>query len=156
MIDPLALGATLYMPATRPDLPSRTFGGGIPDLRSCVVCLEDAVHAREVGLALARLHALLAGLPEHPSVHIFVRPRDPAMLARILRMPGAERLAGFVLPKVTPETLPLWLGQLVSPNHSIMPTLETREAFDQAELRRLRDQLLAVQNRGADDQDRRQ
>jgi citrate lyase beta subunit len=147
MIDPLALGATLYMPATRTDLAARAYGGAIPGLRSCVVCLEDSVRIDEVPQALANLHALLAGLPESARAYIFVRPRDPAMLAGILCMPGADRLAGFVLPKVTPETLPLWLCQALAPSHCVMPTLETREAFDAHEMHRLRDQLLAVQDR---------
>ena len=38
-----ALGATLYMPATRADILDVVFGEKIQGLRSLVVCLEDAV-----------------------------------------------------------------------------------------------------------------
>lgn len=147
MIDPLELGATLYMPATRPDLVACVQGGQIPGLRSCVICLEDSVHAADLPLALHHLAALLHQLSEHGRPLVFVRPRDPAMLARILLMPGAERLDGFVLPKVGPDTLPDWLALPYARRHRLMPTLETREAFDPAEMRRLRDQLLAIQDR---------
>jgi len=146
VIDPLELGATLYMPATRPDLPLALFGGRVPGLRSAVVCLEDAVCEDDLPQALAALAALLRAIP-NGGPHLFVRPRSPAMLGHLLRLPGIDRVAGFVLPKVTPESLPLYLAQPLRPAHLLMPTLETREALDPIELRRLRDQLLGVQER---------
>jgi len=148
-MSPLELGATLYLPSTRGDLVAALVGGRIDGLRSAVVCLEDAIGGHEVEPGLARLGELLrALLARAPAVrHLFVRPRDPAMLDRILRMPGAERLSGFVLPKVAPDTLPHWLAAPLADGHRLMPTLETREAFDGHELRRLRDQLAAVHDR---------
>ena len=65
----------------------------------------------------------------------------------ITRLPGVERLAGLVLPKVTPDTLPQWLVAELGPGHRLMATLETREAFDECAMRRLRDQLLALGER---------
>jgi citrate lyase beta subunit len=148
MMDALQLGATLYMPASRTDLAASLLGGRIAGLRSAVLCLEDAVRTEEVPWALRNLARLLLK-PELGTSGplIFVRPRNPAMLAHILHMPGVERIAGFVLPKVTADTLPDWLGQPLALAHRLMPTLETREIFDPAEVRRLRDQLLAVQER---------
>lgn len=148
----LALGATLYMPCTRTDLAARLFGPSrIPGLRSVVLCLEDAVLERDLPLALMNLGGLLRladsreGCPSDPM--IFVRPRDATMLARVLRMPGARRLTGYVLPKANAETLPCYLALQVPEGQLLMPTLETREACDPHEMRRLRDQLLAVQDR---------
>jgi citrate lyase beta subunit len=69
------------------------------------------------------------------------------MLARILRMPGADQLSGFVLPKATADNLPAYLALPLRAEHRLMPTLETREMFDPLEVRRLREQLLAVQDR---------
>jgi citrate lyase beta subunit len=146
VIDALQLGATLYMPATRGDLATALFGGRIHGLRSAVICLEDAVLEAELPQALANLSVLLRDIPDAGPT-LFVRPRDPAMLAHLLRLPGIERVHGFVLPKVTAETLPRYLGQPFAPAHRLMPTLETREAFDSFEVRRLREQLLAVQDR---------
>lgn len=144
--DALALGATLYLPATRGDLHASLFGGRIAGLRSAVVDLEDAVRAEDVPMALTRLAALLRAMPAGGPA-VFVRPRDPAMLARILRLPGVERLAGFVLPKVSADTLPSWPLADLSPAHRLMPTLETREALDSTEMRRLREQLLTLRER---------
>jgi citrate lyase beta subunit len=145
--DALALGATLYLPATRSYLHAALFEGRIPGLRSAVVCLEDAVADADVPHALDRLAALLRTVPADAGPALFVRPRAPAMLERIVRLPGAERLAGFVLPKMTADTLPDWLAADLAPAHRLMPTLETREAFDGIEMRRLRDQLLTLGDR---------
>jgi len=53
-------------------------------------------------------------------------------------MPGVERLDGFVLPKVTRTVLPEYLQLLRGRDHLIMPTLETREVFDEREMIALR------------------
>lgn len=148
----LGLGATLYMPCTRTDLAARLFGPTrIADLRSVVLCLEDAVLERDLPVALMNLGGLLrsaaAREPGPSDPMVFVRPRDPAMLARILRMPGVGSLTGYVLPKANAETLPCYLGLQTPEGQMLMPTLETREACDPYEMRRLRDQLLAVQDR---------
>ncbi|SDA14189.1 HpcH/HpaI aldolase/citrate lyase family protein [Sphingomonas sp. NFR15] len=154
-LDPLpalALGATLYMPCTRDDLAEALLGGRrIAGLRSAVLCLEDAVLDRDVPLALAHLAAFLRTLsargagPGEPL--LFVRPRDAAMLEHVLCMPGVERLTGFVIPKAHADTMPAYLALPFHDRHRLMPTLETREACDPHEMRRLRDQLLVVQDR---------
>lgn len=150
IIDSVALGATLYLPATRGDLDAVLIGARLPALRSAVIDLEDSIRRDEAPMALQRLAALLAALPPRDAAErplLFVRPRDPAMLARILAMPGIEHAEGFVLPKATAETLPDWLAQLTHDHHLLMPTLETREVFEPAEMRRLREQLLAIRDR---------
>lgn len=149
-LDPLALGATLYLPATRDGLAATILGGRLPGLRSVVLCLEDAVREEDVPAALTRLAAFLRTLAlrgEQAQPLLFVRPRGLDMLAHVLRMPGADRLHGFVLPKATADNLPAYLALPLRPEHRLMPTLETREMFDPWELRRLREQLLAVQDR---------
>jgi citrate lyase beta subunit len=147
MMDAIELGATLYVPATRPDLAAVT-AGRHPHLRSAVLCLEDSIHPHDVPGALANLAALLregAGSGEGPA--LFVRPRDETMFAHILGFEGVERLAGFVIPKATPESLPHYLHHLGERPHLLMPTLEHPQILDDHELGRLREQLLAVQPR---------
>lgn len=145
--DALALGATLYLPATRTDLAGTLAGSAAFGLRSAVICLEDAVLEADVPAALDRLAAFLRGRRDDAGPAVFVRPRDAGMLERIVRLPGVERISGFVLPKVTADTLPGYLSAPFSDAHRLMPTIETREAFDQNEMRRLRDQLLALGDR---------
>lgn len=151
-VSALALGATLYMPCTRDDLAEVLLGPRrIAGLRSAVLCLEDAVLERDLPVALVRLAAFLRRLavrepgPSEPL--LFVRPRDAAMLDRVLRMPGAEQLAGFVIAKAHADSLPAFLALPLHDRHRLMPVLETRESLDPHEIRRLRDQLLGVQDR---------
>ncbi len=148
----LHLGATLYLPATRDDLVEALLGHRrVAGLRSAVICLEDAVREGDLPLALSRLAAFLRTLgsreggPAEPL--LFVRPRDAAMLGHILCMPGVERLTGFVVPKAHADSMPAYLALPLHDRHRLMPTLETRESLDPQEIRRLRDQLLAVQDR---------
>lgn len=144
---PLALGASLYVPATRPDLAAVAGGRKYPALRSVIVCTEDAVHPRDLPAALDNLAALLAR-GEAGGPRVFVRPRDPAVLRRVLAMPGARRLTGFVFPKFTRRNLPDYFAAFGPDDpYRVMATLETVEAFDAGEMRALRDDLLADPHR---------
>lgn len=152
MMNAMMLGASLYMPCTRTDLFERLFGpAAVPALRSAVLCLEDAVLESDIPLAMGHLAALLRRLAQRQPVPgdplIFIRPRDAAMLAHILHLPGIEQVQGFVLPKAHADNMPAYLALPYAEGHRLMPTLETREALDPHEIRRLRDQLLAVQDR---------
>lgn len=149
-MDALELGATLYVPAVRPDLLDIVSGRRHPDLRSLVLCLEDSIRPADVPMAMTNVAQLLARLAHQEETArpaLFIRPRDEAILERILALPGVEAVHGFVIPKATADSLPSFLRSLASDTHVLMPTLETREVFDQAELRRLRDQLLSVEHR---------
>ncbi|MHA6193513.1 HpcH/HpaI aldolase/citrate lyase family protein [Pseudomonas wadenswilerensis] len=132
---PFALGATLYMPATRKDILDLVCGSRIPDLRSLVVCLEDAVAATDVDNALANLHGLLArldargGRPRQAPL-LFVRPRDAHMAAVLNDWPLMKHVDGFVVPKLTLGTLPAWVAAASNPALCLMPTLETAEVYD--------------------------
>lgn len=144
---PCHLGATLYVPATRADLVAIARGLRWPDLRSLVIDLEDAVADRDIERAEAGLAEALPQLADNGGPLVFVRARDADMLERLVELPGIGNIAGFVLPKVTPETLPRSLAALLPGAHAIMPTIETRDAFDPAAMRRLREQLTAVHDR---------
>ena len=135
------LGATLYVPAIN-DVAHDMAYGSISDLRSMVVCLEDAIRDDQIAEAIESLSALLAALGQKPShLKIYVRPRNLRMLTQLLRMPHIERVEGFVLPKVTTQSLPVWLTALMHSEHRIMPTIEGEDAFDRSALSRLCDQL---------------
>ncbi|MEX3937618.1 HpcH/HpaI aldolase/citrate lyase family protein [Paraburkholderia phymatum] len=134
------MGATLYMPATRGDILDVVFGTKISELRSLVVCLEDAVAAIDVESALANLRALLmdvearGGRPEHGPL-LFVlrgirRPRDAAMAAVLSDWPLMKHVDGFVVPKLTLKSLQSWEYAVSNPDLCLMPTLETVDVFD--------------------------
>ncbi|MEV4004554.1 HpcH/HpaI aldolase/citrate lyase family protein [Actinomadura sp. NPDC049753] len=105
----VALGATLYCPATRPALAAdveRAAGRGV---MSMVVCLEDAIADDEVEAGEANLVAHLRALharsaPRGAEVPLlFVRVRDPRQIGDLVGRLGdaAELVTGFVLPKFT-------------------------------------------------------
>ena len=141
MIDPVALGAPLYIPADHPHLEAIMHGRRLPAVRSLIVCTEDALAAWAVEPALARLRRLLPTLQPSSCLR-FVRVRHSDVLHRLLEMPGVEHLSGFVLPKCTLEDVPRYGALLASTAFWVMPIIETRCAFEAAPLYALRDALL--------------
>lgn len=134
-LSPYALGATLYMPATRADLLDVVFRTKLPELRSLVVCLEDAVADIDIETALTNLHGLLSvidqrgGRPEGGPL-LFVRPRDSQMAAVLNDWPLMAHVDGFVIPKLTLANLRAWEQAVTNPALFLMPTLETTDVFN--------------------------
>lgn len=137
----MQLGASLYVPANRPDLALIARGQNPLPVRSLIFCTEDALHERDLESALNRLAALLPEL-ETGSALRFIRPRNPNVLRRLLRMDGIEQIQGFVLPKIGPRSLGDWLRAWDDRHsHWLMPVLETTETFDRRQMDVLRDRL---------------
>jgi citrate lyase beta subunit len=138
----LDLGASLYVPATRPDLAAVANREKYPGLRSVIFCTEDSVRGDEVPAALANLQAMLRRLGPADLLR-FVRVRNPAVLRAVLQLEGVERLTGFVLPKVTRRNLDAYFRAFSRGDRfAVMPTLETVEVFDTAEMTALRRYLV--------------
>lgn len=135
------LGASLYVPATHPKLTAIAAGQALGHLRSVIFCTEDAVHARDLPEALANLALALRALRPDARRQRFVRVRSPDILQQVLALPGIGHIDGFVLPKATAANLPHYMELLSATQHSLMPTLESVEVFDDHELRRLRQVL---------------
>lgn len=146
-ISPYALGATLYMPATRADLLAVVSGEKIPSLRSVVICLEDAVSESDVGHALDNLQRLLITLSSNQPRYkdaplVFVRPRNLAMATQLVEWPLISLIDGLVLPKFTLHDLPIWQHLIAPTQLWVMPTLETKEVFDAGAMSELTTALL--------------
>ena len=140
MLNLPALGASLYVPATHPDLAAIAAGNKLADVRSIIFCTEDAVNETDLGAALVNLAKSLDYLQPTDGRRRFVRARNPSVLRHVLCMPGAARLDGFVLPKVTSDNIETYMDHLEregSPAHWVMPTLETREVFNDASVQDL-------------------
>lgn len=114
----VALGATLYSPATRPALAQdihRLAGRGVTSL---VACLEDAVADDELGAAEHNIVAQLRGYHQEfgsqDRPQLFIRIRHPDQIALILDGLGTavDVLDGFVLPKFTAENGPDYFAAL--------------------------------------------
>jgi len=142
MIEALQLGASLYVPATRPDLVSIGNRVKHPNLRSVIFCTEDAICSDDVPQALANLQHALAHF-EAGLMSRFVRVRNPTVLRRILQMDGVQKLTGFVFPKATLRNIDDYLTAIPGEHpFRIMIILETADAFDPAEMAALRTRML--------------
>ena len=130
----VALGATLYSPATRPMLAADLARRAADGVLSAVICLEDsipdeAVPAAEINL-IAQLRAYAASGAQAPLV--FVRVRSVEQIPMIVAGLGEHLpiLAGFVLPKFTDDSGGPFLDAVVEASSTIghrllaMPVLE--------------------------------
>ena len=162
-ISPFMLGATLYMPATRSDLAEVILHGKIPELRSMVICLEDAVSEDQVGIALNNLNELLSALKSTVNQEnrplVFIRPRHQQMARELVNKYDLVGIDGFVVPKFTQYNLPSWWEIMSATTLALMPTLETREVYDVQEMTELavllenhacRDRIVAMRIGGND------
>ncbi|WP_016678068.1 HpcH/HpaI aldolase/citrate lyase family protein [Yersinia pestis] len=143
-----ALGATLYMPATRTDIADIIIHNKISGLRSLVICLEDAVSEDDVPLAISQLSTLLGTLAVEKkrdgSAHwplIFVRPRHEAMGLALITRFNLSAINGFVLPKFTQASITTWWEIMKETHLCMMPTLETEDVFDVAKMSTLAREL---------------
>lgn len=131
------LGATLYVPATRPDLVKVLTDRGRDGASSMVICLEDSIADGDVASAIEGLEQALPLLACQGDIPLlFVRVRGVEQIARIVVADRARVLSGFVLPKFDSHTGPdlmdavseaaaLYDGQLFA-----MPVMESRQIAD--------------------------
>ncbi|WP_151777586.1 HpcH/HpaI aldolase/citrate lyase family protein [Acinetobacter brisouii] len=128
----IELGATLYVPATHNKLWEIAQGMLYPELKSMVICLEDAVLEQDLERALLNLKQFLLKTQfadvQHP-VHVFIRPRNTEIAEKVLASQLNRSFCGFVLPKFTLHTAQTW-QQILPAELQYMPTLETAEYFD--------------------------
>lgn len=141
MVAVTTIGASLYVPATHKGLQQIANGTLMGSLRSVIFCTEDAVAEGALGHALYNLSLTLLQMTERPATQRFVRVRNADVLQRVLKMPGAEKLTGFVLPKATRHNFDDYFHQVRDTSHLLMPTLETADVFDDAEMLLFRKQL---------------
>ncbi|MFJ6432166.1 HpcH/HpaI aldolase/citrate lyase family protein [Streptomyces sp. NPDC091416] len=103
----VALGATLYSPATRPRLADDVVKQARRGVVSMVLCLEDSIEDSEVPGAEENLVRQFADLAERGDglPLLFIRVREPHQITDLVRRLGTSvrLLSGFVLPKFTQE-----------------------------------------------------
>ncbi|MFI5714793.1 HpcH/HpaI aldolase/citrate lyase family protein [Nocardia sp. NPDC051750] len=132
----LALGATLYVPATRSDLTATIVRRAERGVCSMVIDLEDAVADHEVAAAKQQTVRTLDELAQRrdPCPMLFVRVRDADTVPELLDQlgAGADVLTGFVFPKFDSAAGPKYLAALtaaaaIRPDRPLyaMPVLES-------------------------------
>jgi citrate lyase beta subunit len=138
-----SMGASLYIPANHKYLMEVADGERLGHTRSLIFCTEDAVADSDLSWALFNLSVVLANMKAESSSERFVRVRNPEVLARVLAMPGVEKLTGFVIPKCTRHNFDAYFKQVRGTEHMLMPTLETADVFSDEEMRLFREVLEA-------------
>lgn len=143
------LGASIYVPATRNEILSIANEERIKKIRikSVIFCTEDSVLESDVPKALKNLEDMVKNTSRSEKMLKFIRVRNEDVLNSILQMSGIENIDGFVLPKITANNFDNYLLQfekngLKKNNFFIMPTLETKEAFNNAEMEKLCEKFL--------------
>lgn len=129
-----ALGATLYIPATRADLTATVHKRTDEGVRSIVIDLEDAVADHDLQYAVENTIRTLNELSGSNAL-VFVRARTAQQIRTVCAglAPGAAGLAGFVVPKFTSATGAEYLDEILAAStaHSTrllaMPVLESAE-----------------------------
>ncbi|TVY03270.1 HpcH/HpaI aldolase/citrate lyase family protein [Cohnella terricola] len=144
-----AVGAALYMPATRPAIAENIMNRKIKGLVSLVIDLEDAVADNQVHLAEQNLRETLDKLQTYldsgrlypPSLPlIFVRVRSVQQFEKLLRLLEGRLnlLTGFAFPKFTAESGEAYFRMLEAHNQEAgpeepilygMPILETPDVI---------------------------
>lgn len=141
--DPWTLGASLYVPATRPDLLALGTDK-LSQLTSLIYCTEDAVREEDVALALENLQHTLPQLPHSGGPLRFIRARNPRVLTQLLQM-DLSKISGFVLPKIHAENAADYMHLLANSQWQhlgVMFTLETHEALCEQRMMQLRDLIV--------------
>ncbi|MBK6872296.1 MAG: HpcH/HpaI aldolase/citrate lyase family protein [Kineosporiaceae bacterium] len=144
------MGATLYVPASRPDLVNDLVQARRRGTTSVVLDLEDAVADRDRSSARERVMQTLRLMDDDAApglgladVAVFVRLRATDDIDEFLQTCGRtiRRLTGIALPKATPASIDATAAALAGAEHrhrgallSLMPIVETRE-FVQAHVR---------------------
>ncbi|MGK5554358.1 HpcH/HpaI aldolase/citrate lyase family protein [Actinomadura kijaniata] len=139
----VALGATLYTPATRPALADDIAKAARRGVRSMVVCLEDAIADADLPAAEANTVAQLRllrdrepGDPDDGAPLLFLRIRAPEQIGDLAARlgPALDVVTGFVLPKFTARAGGAFLEALRGTAEATgrrllaMPVIESREA----------------------------
>ncbi|MFE5815208.1 HpcH/HpaI aldolase/citrate lyase family protein [Streptomyces sp. NPDC056479] len=133
-----ALGATLYSPATRPQLADDIVKQAGRGVVSMVLCLEDSIGDEDVPEGeenLVRQFTDLARRDEAGLPLLFIRVRTPEQIPDLVGRlgPAVRLLSGFVLPKFTGERgMPFLEALATAEAHSgrrlfAMPVLESPE-----------------------------
>ncbi len=139
----LALGGTLFIPASHKNLEAIVSAKKYESLRSLVIDFEDGLEESVLSEAMQRLSGVLACVSSS-SPFIFLRAKSVEHLAELLRMEKIERVDGFVLAKFSLSNADKYLQLLRDKAFYILPSIEGEELFHHEKLHQLKEKILSV------------
>jgi len=142
-LSPIQLGGSLYIPAIHKNVHAICNENKYPTLRSCIIDTEDAISEDDLEDALKNISSMLKDY-EPGKLCLFIRPRNPQILKKILMIKNIGLIDGFSLPKFSTEVMREY-AQIISTSGKkfyIMPVLESRDLFSIQRLEEIRSFLL--------------
>ena len=140
----LRLGASVYVPSIHKDIIQIANGEKI-NPKSIIFCTEDSISDADLPLGLKNIEKMLKYSSKNSDMLKFIRVRNAEVFKQIIQMDNIQNIDGFVFPKITAYNINNYIDIIKQNNGSnffIMPTLETKEAFDIEEIKKLREFLL--------------
>lgn len=139
-------GASLYVPATHPDLALILAGKKLANVAHIIICTEDAVAAHELNAAVVNLSKSMLNRKQTAQIR-YLRPRNSEFIKVLADKMDLSAFDGFVLPKFTQDNMNDWFTALKpwlkQGKPSLMPTLETVDVFSYTKMLALQEALLA-------------
>ncbi len=140
----------MYVPCTQDRQNIIDIGNGnkYPSLRSVIYCLEDAVRSDELSFAISNLAKSLSNLKPGVGPMRFIRVRNPGNPQQGSAHEGAgQRHRRLRAAEDHRRQHGYYLAQLTEKDpYKLMPTLETREVYNEKEMGKLRDMILQDPN----------
>ncbi len=141
-IDFIELGGTLFVPASHQKLGDIVTRKVFKNLKSLVIDFEDGLELGTLDQSMKKLAEHLESLStERP--FIFLRARDERHLEELVALENILKIDGFVLAKFSLLNAQRYLSILENRDFVIMPSIEGKELFNQNDLLKLREILLA-------------
>ena len=139
----IALGGTLFIPASHKNLDSIVSGEKYEGLRSLVIDFEDGLEESALSEAMQRLSRILSCVSSS-SPFIFLRAKSVEHLAELLEVKNIERVDGFVLAKFSLVNADAYMQALKDKAFYILPSIEGEELFHHEKLHQLKEKILSV------------
>lgn len=127
-INNIELGGTLFIPATHKNLEPIISKTKYSQLRSLVIDFEDGLDDIELEDAYRYTASVLEKITIK-SPFVFLRPKDPKHLKKLLELQNINKIDGFVLPKFSLTNANEYLTLLDAKDFYIMPSIEGEELF---------------------------
>jgi citrate lyase beta subunit len=127
------LHPTLYTPAIMAadkQIKLVNHDDGMNGIWRIVLCTEDSIREEDIPEALDTMRTVLAAKRRNSGVAVYVRVRNPEVMAQVLTLPNADKLEGFVIPKADPASFPLYADQVAGRDFRLMPILESHLMFN--------------------------
>ena len=137
----LALGGTLFIPASHSSLNTIVNEQKYSGLKSVVIDFEDGLESKMFEDAMSVLDSVLKNISTL-SPYVFLRARDSEHLEELLLLNTISAVTGFVLAKFSLRNADTYLELLQDKEFYIMPSIEGSELFNHQELQQLKEKIL--------------